>query len=142
MIFENDSKFFTIKQQKLGILLIQEITSSNQLEDAIEEKKLLEIMNVTVSHEMRNPLNSIQNQNMVQKQLIEKLPEPLRKQFTESASIQSASTKILNSLVSDILDISQIKAGKFRKDCNNFDVKEATQEIIMIQLFKAQMMGI
>jgi len=33
------------------------------------EKELLSLINATVSHEMRNPCNSIQGQNIQQKQL-------------------------------------------------------------------------
>lgn len=39
------------------------------------EKKLLQLINATVSHEMRNPINSIQNQVMLQKKLNERINE-------------------------------------------------------------------
>jgi len=48
-----------------------------------------------------------------------------------------SSTKLLNYLVNDILDFAQIKSGKFRKDCTNFDLKEAIEEILMVQQYKA-----
>ena len=37
------------------------------------EKKLLSMINATVSHEMRNPLNSIYCQNVKQKEINEKM---------------------------------------------------------------------
>lgn len=40
---------------------------------------------------------------------------------------------MLKFLVNDVLDYSQIKAGKFNKDVTNFNLKEAVDEIIMIQ---------
>ena len=49
---------------------------------------------------------------------------------------------MLTFLVNDILDFGQIKAGKFRKCCSNFNIKEATQEIVLILQYKAEMMGV
>lgn len=37
------------------------------------EKKLLALINATVSHEMRNPINSIYSQNLQQKQTMLKI---------------------------------------------------------------------
>ena len=45
-------------------------------------------------------------------------------------------------MVNDILDFGQLKAGKFRKDCINFNLMEATEEIILILRYKAEMYGI
>ena len=89
------------------------------------EKKLLSTINATVSHEMRNPLNSIYSQNLKQKQINDKIAEllaidfsnismdklkdylsSLREQSMESIKIQSSSTKILNFLVNDMLDFA------------------------------------
>lgn len=89
------------------------------------EKKLLSTINATVSHEMRNPLNSIYSQNLKQMQINEKFKEmltidfssislgklkdyinQLRESSLESIKIQSSSTKILNFLVNDMLDFA------------------------------------
>ncbi len=42
------------------------------------EKKLMSLINATISHEMRNPINSIRSQNMLQQQLNQKLDEILK----------------------------------------------------------------
>jgi signal transduction histidine kinase len=39
------------------------------------EKKLLALVNATVSHEMRNPLNSIHSQILNQSKILDKLQE-------------------------------------------------------------------
>ena len=44
--------------------------------------------------------------------------------------MQMSSSKILNFLVNDILDFSQLKSGKFRKDICNFNIKDAIEEIV------------
>jgi signal transduction histidine kinase len=59
-----------------------------------------------------------------------------------SNSINQKSTKILTFVVSDILDLSQIKNGKFRSVISKFDVKKAVLEIKSILDFKADMGGI
>ena len=56
--------------------------------------------------------------------------------------MQSSSTKILNFLVNDMLDFAQMRSGKFRKNIYNFDLKEAINEIVSIQMMKAEFCGI
>ena len=41
-----------------------------------------------------------------------------------------------------MLDLAQMRSGKFRKDNFNFDVKEAIEEILSIQRLKADFCGI
>ena len=49
---------------------------------------------------------------------------------------------MLNFLVQDILDFAQIKEDKFRKNIQNFDLKEKIQEVINVQQYKAEQLGI
>jgi signal transduction histidine kinase len=42
---------------------------------AIGEKKFLQLINATVSHEIRNPINSIRCQNLLLKMLNERLSD-------------------------------------------------------------------
>jgi signal transduction histidine kinase len=51
-------------------LQIIDITASIQLQRLYDENKTLEQVNATVSHEMRNPLNSIHSQNLKMKDLV------------------------------------------------------------------------
>ena len=50
--------------------------------------------------------------------------------------------KILNFLVNDILDFAQMKDGKFRKKIDIFNVQESVQEIINIQKYKTEQLGL
>lgn len=61
---------------------------------------------------------------------------------SESLKIQTSSTKILNFLVNDMLDFAQLRSGKFRRDLSSFNIKEAIQEIVNVQLLKAEFQGI
>ena len=60
---------------------------------------------------------------------------------SESLKIQTSSTKILNFLVNDMLDFAQLRSGKFRRDLSSFNIKEAIQEIVNVQLLKAEFQG-
>ena len=63
------------------------------------EKKLLSLINATVSHEMRNPLNSIYSQNLKLDQLNEKLKEFIDSDFSSYSSKKVK--KILNNLLEE-----------------------------------------
>jgi len=60
------------------------------------EKKLMALINATISHEMRNPINSIRSQNLLQQQLNQKLDEILKNPKIKSIDIlKSVIFKIL-----------------------------------------------
>jgi len=46
--------------------------------------------------------------------------------------VLSSSLNILKYLVNDILDLGQLKAGKFRKNSSIFNISSAIQEVILI----------
>lgn len=50
----------------LDLLQIIDISSEIMYDLANAEKKLLALINATVSHEMRNPINSMQSQTILQ----------------------------------------------------------------------------
>ena len=60
-------KFKIINQNLEKIELLQIIDLSSQIMCEFEkgEKKLMTLMNATVSHEMRNPINSLKSQNLL-----------------------------------------------------------------------------
>ena len=60
----------------------------------------------------------------------------------ETVKVQDSSSKILCFLVNDILDFAQLKSGKFRKNCQMFNPKDAINEVILIQKLKAEFLGV
>ncbi len=50
--------------------------------------------------------------------------------------------KILSSLVCDVLDLTKLKSGKFKKNSQVLDLRQTINEIIMVLKYKAQQMGI
>ena len=142
----------TIGYDKKEVLKISDISKSILYDQAIGEKEILTLINATVSHEMRNPCNSIEAQNIRQAQINSKLKTIIKedlagnknkylrsklkvvaKEYDKSFEIQNASTKMLKFLVNDILDLAQMRQGKFRKDLHNFDLRKIVKEITLIQ---------
>jgi signal transduction histidine kinase len=59
------------------MLQIIDISSSILYDRSKAENKFLSIINASVSHEMRNPLNSILAENILKEELIKRLKELL-----------------------------------------------------------------
>lgn len=83
----------------------------------------------TVSHEMRTPLIGIVG-------IADLLKEtPLNDEQKELISSLSSSSSLLHSLISDVLDLSEIENGKLVLHESTFDVKQEVNQII--EIFKA-----
>ena len=99
-------------------------------------------MNATVSHEMRNPLNSIIAENLKLHEKVKKIEALVnvdKKRSTklknnvleivmemkESIDIQYSSTKLLNFSVNDMLSLAQLNSSKFRKEYCMFDIRDS-----------------
>jgi signal transduction histidine kinase len=82
-----------------------------------------------VSHELRNPLNSIKAQNILKRNLYNELkkilPQPCRilDDLESGLEVQDTSSNLMSSMIQDLLDYSQIKAGKFRKNISRFNIR-------------------
>ena len=75
-----------------------------------------------MSHELRTPLNAIIGfSELLQNQIF----GPLQKQYRDYATIIHESGHHLLNLVSDILDIAKIEAGKFVLDFQDVDLTES-----------------
>ena len=102
-------------------------------------------VNATVSHEIRNPVNSISSQNAVIKMLVERIddviniledpgggldPEKLavqlkriRRKISEALLINISSERLISFLVEDFLDLGLVRAGKFRRVDKTFTLQ-------------------
>ena len=104
-----------------------------QYDLAQAERRFLTMINAMVSHELRNPLNSIQNQNMHQQIINDKILELIQDdsisdtvdlrermirmlpELFETNEIQIQCASILNFMVNDLLDFAQLSQGRFRQ---------------------------
>ena len=114
------------------------------------EGELLSLINATISHEMRNPLNSILNQCKIVSAMLLQLNNVLRvneqsillpiygqlqdiyEEVSKSIRVMSSSSNLLLLNVEDILGYAQLKAGKFVKIIKKFNIKRAIDEIVAI----------
>ena len=154
--------FFQIKMQKIKlnmqnyfIYVINEVSNVVKIQRLMGEKKLLEMINALVSHEMRNPLNSINT--MIIKNIdlcnqildfifdrtlsVQRLRLCLKNhvdQLVENLQIQQSSSKVMDFCVNDMISFAQINSNNFRKNSRNIDIKKSIEEIIMIQRHKAE----
>ena len=53
-----------------------------------------------------------------------------------------ASTKMIQFLISDLLDYSQISQNKFRQNIKRFDLKKSIKEVMAMQRIKAESKGV
>ncbi len=118
-----------------------DITERKTLEqDLIKAKRAAELAQeaekqflANMSHEMRTPLNSIIGMSHL---LQDSNPSEEQKEYI---SILNQSSHILKSLISDILDISKIQAGKIEIQSNEFNIWEIIQNFHrLIQLRTAE----
>ena len=83
---EASQQFFKIKVEeittgtnKFRVLKISDITVSQRLQMSQNQRQVLQMINACVSHEMRNPINSIFAMNLQIKEQAQEIAEGLRK---------------------------------------------------------------
>jgi len=60
----------------------------------------------------------------------------------ESTKVLGSSVKILNFVISDMLDYAQLGAGQFRKSIEQIDLIESVEETVDILRYKAEELDI
>ena len=53
--------------------------------------------------------------------------------LNDGMEIQESSSKMMNSIIQDLLDFSQIKADKFRRNMRKFNIRETVANVMKIQ---------
>lgn len=126
-----------------GMLLFQNAVYKDENETATRQKKQIEELNraqnrffSSMSHEIRTPINTIIGLN----EMI--LREDVSEEVAEDAmNIQSAS-KMLLSLINDILDMSKIESGKMDIVTVTYDVGAMLSDIVNMIWVKAKDKGL
>ena len=120
---------------------LEEALRENQLakETAEASSKVKSQFLANMSHELRTPLNAIIGfSELIQNQIY----GPLQKQYRDYAVIIHESGHHLLNLVSDILDIAKIEAGKFVLDIRDIDLTESVAYCIRLVKNRADERGI
>jgi cell cycle sensor histidine kinase DivJ len=92
-----------------------------------------------MSHELRTPLNAIIGfSDIMQNQMF----GPVQKQYRDYATIIHESGNHLLNLVSDILDIAKIEAGKFVLDFQEIDLTESVAYCVRLVKKRADEQGL
>mmetsp|Transcript_41749 Transcript_41749/g.63769 ORF Transcript_41749/g.63769 Transcript_41749/m.63769 type:complete len:137 (-) Transcript_41749:742-1152(-) len=114
----------------------------------------MSIMNSTVSHEMRNPLNAIVSQIDKQRSSVAELKafvlgldlakpqldafSKIEASFANSLQVSESSSNLIRFNVEDILALPQLKAGKFTKNIREHDVAKGVEEVVSIMEHQAK----
>ena len=110
------------------MIQIRDVTQSVKFEQVYKENQFLSLTNATVSHELRNPIQSLSCQNikidLCLKEILKIIKEDkptskneiksVVKMIQDSYKIQDDSLQMMSFVVDDLLDYAQLNAGKFR----------------------------
>ena len=119
------------------IVYFKDVTFGVLYEQIKAQKSFQEIINATISHEMRNPINSI----ISNCSLLENDPSLSEKAKSRLKTV-NVSCNLLTSFLHDLIDWTQIKLGKFNQKITQFDLKEMFEDIIKMMKFKADFKSI
>ncbi|CAD8075812.1 unnamed protein product [Paramecium sonneborni] len=124
-------KPYIYENKRSVLLMIRDVSLFNQFKVLQQQNKNKSRMLSYVSHELRNPLGAIIeiNQQMKiyfqkDKNLIEKYLQPLQ---SSAVSIQG--------LANDLLDLAQLKAGKFKLTYQEFSINKLLNDVISIMQY-------
>lgn len=101
-------------------------------EEAEKVTRLKSTFLATMSHELRTPLNGILGFSSLL------LEADLPREHHQSAEIINSSGESLLALIKDILDVSQIEAGKLKIHKREFDLRDVAQNTVALLKAKAK----
>ncbi|MCE5283831.1 MAG: PAS domain S-box protein [Deltaproteobacteria bacterium] len=124
--------------------LLDEVSrAKNELEAANERLKELDRLKslfiASMSHELRTPLNSIIGFTGI---LLQGLPGPLNDEQKKQLGMVKGSSRHLLDLITDIIDLSKIEAGKIEVNPADFDLKALILEVAALSQPAAMRKGI
>ena len=113
-------------RQRLESELLKNLVAKETAEAASKVKS--EFL-ANMSHELRTPLNAVIGFSEL---MLHKAYGPLSVRYEEYARLIHESGSHLLSLVSDILDLAKIEAGRFQPDFRDFDLKACVEDCVRL----------
>jgi signal transduction histidine kinase len=126
----------TVDRQRLERELLQNLAARQSAESASKSKS--EFL-ANMSHELRTPLNAVLG---FSEMMLHQTLGPLSERYQEYAKLINDSGNHLLSLVSDILDLAKIEAGRFQADFRDIDLKACVEDCVPLIVPRAQEQGI
>jgi signal transduction histidine kinase len=125
-----------LERQRLETELVKN-QSAKETAEASNRVKSQFLANM--SHELRTPLNAIIGFSSVMR---EQMFGPMPAKYGEYAGLIHESGHHLLNLISDILDVAKIEAGKFALDLHEIDLDEAVDYCIQLNQRRADERGV
>ncbi|CAG9327247.1 unnamed protein product [Blepharisma stoltei] len=125
--------------EEATLLTVRNVNNLIQLERTLSDSKLKNVILRSVSHELRTPINAISN-------FVESLKEEpeiaCHDEWNSKLDITLISSKLLLSLVNDLLDYSRILAGVFSIKKSKFLLRNAINNTIQLIKIQAERKGL
>jgi len=126
----------TLERERLRSELVENLSAK---EAAVAASKVKSEFLANMSHELRTPLNAIIGFSDTMRS---RLFGPMHARYEEYAVLINESGHHLLSLITDILDLSKIEAGKFVLDPRPVDVAESVASCLEMTRRRAEETGI
>ncbi|CAG9327249.1 unnamed protein product [Blepharisma stoltei] len=123
-------------EEEVVLLTVKDISHIIELEKSISDNKWKNVLLRSVSHELRTPINAI---STISESVMYDSEVLLSKNFATKLNIISVSSKLLLSLINDLLDYSRILAGSFSIVKSKFQLTNTintTAQLIKLQAEK------
>jgi PAS domain S-box-containing protein len=128
------------------IVALRDVSSLREAEEAQVARNQAEVANQSkteflsfMSHELRTPLNAILG--FAQVMLNEHTPQPSKRQREQLGHIRAAG-KHLHVLISDLLDMGRIEAGKLVVQCKPLSMEDVLEDVFLVLDTMAQSAGL
>ncbi|TNV83566.1 hypothetical protein FGO68_gene15673 [Halteria grandinella] len=134
--FDQQEILFQNSNHKL--IIAKSLTHFVAYEKLKMQNHFLEMITATVSHDMRTPLNAILGVG-------EELKRYIRQDHNEGITLHTMlmnSSKLLQLLVNDLLDLLRLKNGKFVKSEQNVQFRTSISELVQIFALQAEQKGL